>query len=110
LSRDVEAKTHSWEPPARQLPTAAWTAYRTHLARFASQDAWETVAAAYAHFDELNWHVIAVIDEDHWTGAGPDDPLERRSMGPRTIDLFTAGLAAIDEALTRLRALMKREP
>jgi hypothetical protein len=109
LSRDVEARSHSWEPPGRQLPTAAWTVYRADFAQFASADAWIAVAEAYAHFDEMNWHVAGVVEEDHWVGSGPEHPLERRSMGPRTAELFTAALEAVDLAVAALRPMLQEK-
>ena len=106
LARDLDAGTHSWEPPERQLPAAAWTEYRTDFARVAPPDAWHAVAAAYARFDEVNWHVAAVIEEDHWTGAEPQHPMERRDLGPRSRELFTNAVIAVDLGLALLADLM----
>jgi hypothetical protein len=106
LVRDIETGVHGWEPPERQLPSAAWTAYRTDFAEIAPPDAWHDVASAYAQFDELNWHVVAVVQEDHWTGGGPQHPIERREMGPRSTELFNNTLMTVDRSLALLHDLM----
>ncbi len=101
LDRDA----FTWEPPARIVPTAAWTEYRADFALVASDDEWAAVAAAFAGLDELNWHVAAVIDEEEWTRTGPTHPLESRTLGPGSRRLITGALAKADVALVQLRGL-----
>ena len=109
LSRALETDTYTWVPPERRLSGAAWTEYRAAFARRASQQTWDAVAAAYAEFDEMNWHVAAVIEEERWTGTGPESPLEAHTLGPRSRELFTDAVAKTDLALGMLRDLMKAD-
>jgi hypothetical protein len=66
LATALEKDYYTWEPP-RSIPTSAWTEYRADFALVASDEQWATVAAAFGDFDGLNWHMTAVIEEDHWT-------------------------------------------
>jgi hypothetical protein len=106
LVRDKETGTHTWEPPERQLPASAWTEFRADFARVASDQVWDAVACAYADFDQLNWHVRAVIEEDHWTGAEPQHPMESRKLGPRSAELVGSAIGDVDAALVSLREVM----
>jgi hypothetical protein len=87
----------TWEPP-RSIPTSAWTEYRADFAHVATEQQWATVAAAFGNFDALNWHMTAVIEEDHWTGAGPQHPAETRQLGPRSREMVRDALEKVDAA------------
>ena len=100
-----EKDYYTWEPP-RSIPTSAWTEYRAGFALIASDQQWATVAAAFGEFDGLNWHVTAVIEEDHWTGAGPQHPMEPRHLGPRSRELVRDALEKVDAAQALLRKVL----
>ena len=97
LATASERDFYTWEPP-RSIPTSAWTEYRADFALIASDQQWATVAAAFGDFDGLNWHIAAVIEEDHWTGAGPQHPMEARRLSPRSRELVRDALAKVDAA------------
>ena len=105
LATASEKDYYTWEPP-RSIPTSAWTEYRADFALIASDQQWATIAAAFGDFDGLNWHVAAVIEEDHWTGAGPQDPLEPRRLDPRSRELVRDSLEKADAALALLANLL----
>ena len=100
-----EKDFYTWEPP-RSIPTSAWTEYRADFALIASDQQWATVAAPFGDFDGLNWHIAAVIEEDHWTGAGPQHPMEGRRLSPRSRELVRDALAKVDAAQALLRNVM----
>jgi hypothetical protein len=105
LATAVEKNYYTWEPP-RSIPASAWTEYRADFALLASDEQWATVAAAFGDFDALNWHMTAVIEEDRWTGGGPQHPMEPRRLGPRSKELAQDALTKVDAALALLRDLM----
>lgn len=105
LATALEKGDYTWEPP-RTIPASAWTEYRADFALIASDEQWATVAAAFGDFDALNWHVIAVTEEDQWTHGGPQHPLEPRKLGPRSKELVQDAVAKVDTALALLRNLM----
>jgi hypothetical protein len=106
LATALEENYYTWEPP-RTIPASAWTEYRADFALVASDEQWATVAAAFGDFDGLNWHVAAVIEQDHWTGATPH-PMESRALGPRSKTMVREALEKVDTALAVLRALTAR--
>jgi hypothetical protein len=108
LATAFEKDYYTWEPP-RSIPTSAWTEYRADFALIASDEQWATVAAAFGDFDGLNWHMTAVIEEDHWTGAAPQHPMESRRLGPRSRELVRDALKNVDAAHALLRDVMAGE-
>jgi hypothetical protein len=108
LTSAQERGHYTWEPPRRVIPAAAWTEYRADFALAASDEEWTTVAAAFADFDRLNWHLIAVMDEEHWTNTGPQHPMDPRTLDPKANELIPAALEKVDAALALLRTLMAR--
>lgn len=105
LATALEKDYYTWEPP-RSIPTSAWTEYRADFALVASDQQWATVAAAFGDFDGLNWHMTAVIEEDHWTGAAPQHPMEPRRLGPRSTELVRDALEKVDVAHALLRDVL----
>ena len=105
LATALEKDYYTWEPP-RSIPTSAWTEYRADFALIASDQQWATVAAAFGDFDGLNWHMTAVIEEDHWTGAAPQHPMETRRLGPRSRELVRDALEKVDAAHALLQDVL----
>jgi len=105
LATALQKGYQTWEPP-RSIPTSAWTEYRADFALVASGEQWATVAAAFGDFDGLNWHMTAVIEEDHWTGAAPQHPMESRGLGPRSRELMCDALAKVNVAHALLRDVL----
>jgi hypothetical protein len=100
----------TWHPDERLLPAATWNSYSTDFALVATDDQWDAVSRAYADFDALNWHIRAVIVEDHYTGAEPAHPLEVRTLSPRTKQRIEEALENVDRALDHLNALRRLPP
>jgi hypothetical protein len=109
LATASEKDSYTWEPP-RTIPTSVWTEYRADFALIASEYQWAAVAAAFRDFDGLNWHMAAVIEEDQWTGAGPQHPMEPRRLGPRSRELVHDALDRIDAAQALLGELLAKGP
>jgi hypothetical protein len=86
-----------WEPPERELPAAAWNEHRATLAEQGSDEDWEALAAAYAEFDRLNWHVRGVLAEEDYMTKQMRGPFAGLEIGPA---------AKLDDALTRIDAGM----
>jgi hypothetical protein len=105
LDTASERDYYTWEPP-RSIPASTWTEYRADFALLASDRQWATVAAAFGDLDGLNWHITAVIEEDHWTGAGPRHPLEGRRLDPRARELVRDALTKVDAAQVLLREVL----
>lgn len=105
LATASEKDYYTWEPP-RSIPTSTWTEYRADFALAASDQQWATVAAAFGDFGELNWHLAAVIEEDRWTGGGPQHPMEGRQLSPRSRELVCDALEKVDAAQALLRKVL----
>jgi hypothetical protein len=107
LASSLEAKHRTWHPDERQLPAASWARYSTDFALVASDEQWDVASSAYATFDGLNWHIRAVIEEEHWTGQAQGHPMEPPpALGPRTTQMMQEAVGKIDRALDELRPMM----
>lgn len=107
VAESSERGSYSWEPPKRELPTAAWSEYRADLAAFGSDEDWRLTATAFGALDRLNWHLRGVIEEEGWLGTAPEHPLQPRSLAPSA--RLDQALKSVDKALTRLDALALSE-
>lgn len=105
LAKALDRGEIVWDPTERQLPTESWNRYSPDLALVADGDEWQAASDAVLRFDEINWHLRAVLEEERWTGAGPRDPLDARDLGPKTRDLMTEASDAAIHALSMLRTL-----
>jgi hypothetical protein len=108
LASSVDANHRTWRPHERQLPAASWARYSTDFALVASDDQWDAASSAYAIFDALNWHIRAVIEEEHWTGEAQQHPMSPPpALGPETAKMMQEALGKIDRALDELRLMME---
>jgi hypothetical protein len=106
LTSSLEADHRTWRPDERQLPAASWTRFSTDFALVASDDQWNATAGAYAALDSLNWHIRAVMEEEHWTGEAEQHPMEEPpALGPRTTQAMRETCDKIDRAINELRRM-----